>query len=92
MELKSQGEEVAHTEKENDENKDQLDQSRGKVLLESGTTVHAQETACTKKGAKHPIRRNHEPCVGVNGGDHGIEKGACDRSDKSSEESCPAMV
>jgi hypothetical protein len=63
--LKEQGQEVAHTEEKYGKNKNQLDESGGKIFLKSGTTVHAQETTNTKKGAQQPIRCDQKSCVSV---------------------------
>ena len=58
--LEEQSREVTHTEEKNGENKNQLDQSCGKIFLEAGTTEHAQETS---KVIARGIREETAPCV-----------------------------
>src|SRR5512139_2537705 len=80
---------VGQSEIQKKEREYELDEPRRKIFLKTGSEIHAQETACTKKGAKQPIRSNHEPCAGVKRGDQGIEKGSGNGSDEGSEESRP---
>ena len=58
--LEEQSREVTHTEEKNGENKNQLDQSCGKISLEAGATEHAQETS---KVIARGIREETTPCV-----------------------------